>query len=165
MNEIARGRDQERSAIVTYLRHAAACHALNTVVQDPIVDVLNLYAHRERPPLRYRRWAGGYRVMARVNHLTVGSLHYGYSFHCPGCLEPHVIPTKPADRGWDFTGDEDRPTFTPSILVHPHGVLLADGTVGQTPRCHSFVRDGRIEFLSDSTHALAGQTVDLPEVK
>ena len=30
-------------------------------------------------------------------------------------------------------------------------------------RCHSFVRSGRIEFLSDSTHALAGQTVDLPD--
>jgi hypothetical protein len=30
--------------------------------------------------------------------------------------------------------------------------------------CHSFVRDGRIEFLSDSTHHLSGQTVELPEV-
>jgi hypothetical protein len=29
--------------------------------------------------------------------------------------------------------------------------------------CHSFVRDGRIEFLSDCTHRLAGQTVDLPD--
>lgn len=29
--------------------------------------------------------------------------------------------------------------------------------------CHSFVRDGRIEFLSDCTHALAGQTVELSE--
>jgi len=31
-------------------------------------------------------------------------------------------------------------------------------------RCHSFVRDGRIEFLSDCTHALKGQTVDLPDL-
>jgi hypothetical protein len=29
--------------------------------------------------------------------------------------------------------------------------------------CHSFVTDGRIQFLGDCTHALAGQTVDLPE--
>lgn len=28
--------------------------------------------------------------------------------------------------------------------------------------CHSFVRAGRIEFLGDCTHALAGQTVPLP---
>ena len=31
-------------------------------------------------------------------------------------------------------------------------------------RCHSFVTDGRIQFLSDSTHVLAGQTVDLPPI-
>lgn len=27
--------------------------------------------------------------------------------------------------------------------------------------CHSFLRDGRWEFLSDSAHHLAGQTVDM----
>ena len=27
----------------------------------------------------------------------------------------------------------------------------------------AFVTDGRIQYLADSTHALAGQTVDLPE--
>jgi len=30
--------------------------------------------------------------------------------------------------------------------------------------CHSFIRDGKIQFLGDCTHALAGQTVDLPEL-
>lgn len=29
--------------------------------------------------------------------------------------------------------------------------------------CHSFVRAGKIEFLGDCTHALAGQTVALPD--
>ncbi|MNJ76318.1 hypothetical protein D3C77_735750 [compost metagenome] len=29
--------------------------------------------------------------------------------------------------------------------------------------CHSFVTDGRSQYLTDCTHALAGQTVDLPE--
>ncbi|WP_241754456.1 hypothetical protein [Cupriavidus basilensis] len=29
--------------------------------------------------------------------------------------------------------------------------------------CHSFVTDGRIQFLGDCTHALAGQTVPLAE--
>ena len=29
--------------------------------------------------------------------------------------------------------------------------------------CHTFVTDGRIQFLGDCTHALAGQTVDLPD--
>lgn len=30
------------------------------------------------------------------------------------------------------------------------------------PRCHSFIRAGRIEFCGDSGHSLAGKTVDLP---
>lgn len=29
--------------------------------------------------------------------------------------------------------------------------------------CHSFVTEGRIQFLGDCTHALANQTVDLPD--
>jgi hypothetical protein len=29
--------------------------------------------------------------------------------------------------------------------------------------CHSFVRNGKIEYLSDCTHNLAGKTVDIPK--
>ncbi len=29
-------------------------------------------------------------------------------------------------------------------------------------RCHTFITDGRIQFLGDCSHKLAGQTVDLP---
>lgn len=93
--------------------------------------------------------------------------HYGIRFQCPGCEEAHVLPTKPHERGWDFNGDFARPTLAPSILVYSHKEYREiDGKmqVVDTPRCHSFVREGRIEFLSDSTHALAGKTVDLPEL-
>jgi hypothetical protein len=31
-------------------------------------------------------------------------------------------------------------------------------------RCHSFVREGKIEFLNDCTHEHAGQTLDLLDV-
>ena len=31
-------------------------------------------------------------------------------------------------------------------------------------RCHSYVKDGQIQFLNDCSHVLAGQTVDLPEL-
>lgn len=92
--------------------------------------------------------------------------HYGVRFDCPGCKEPHVVPTAAtheSGKAWGFNGDFERPTLTPSILVHPRGVF-AMGAIVQTPRCHSFVRDGRIEFCSDSEHALARQTVDLPDV-
>lgn len=92
----------------------------------------------------------------KIKRVTQGDgSHYGYRFDCPGCEEPHVIPTKPHERGWDFDGNEAAPTFSPSILVHETPV---------SPRCHSFVRAGRIEFLSDCTHKLAGLTVELPEL-
>lgn len=91
-------------------------------------------------------------------------------FRCPGCEDNHQILAD-RDRGWGFNGDLERPTFTPSVLVG--GVQWAPGEGFHKPNhgvapgerivCHSFVTDGRIQFLGDCTHALAGQTVDLPE--
>jgi hypothetical protein len=58
---------------------------------------------------------------------------------------------------WEWNGSLDKPTFKPSIFVN------ARQSNPMVPSCHSFVTDGRIQFLNDCTHALAGQTVDLPE--
>ena len=78
---------------------------------------------------------------------------------CPGCDEYHAVPVSKPTNGegvaWTFNGDEEKPTLNPSILVR-HG---ADNSI-----CHSFVTDGKIQFLGDCSHKLAGQTVDLPEV-
>ena len=93
--------------------------------------------------------------------MTHEGKHYGHRFHCPGCEGEHVITTLPYPNGWTFNGDVERPTFSPSVLVHE--VKRPDGTTF-SPRCHSFVTDGRIQFLGDSQHALAGQTVDLPDI-
>jgi len=76
-------------------------------------------------------------------------------FHCPGCEYSHPFEIEaPNGTGWTWNGSMDAPTFTPSLLVHGGG---------QSPRCHSFVTDGRIQFLSDCTHKLVGQTVEIPE--
>ena len=83
-------------------------------------------------------------------------------FWCPGCDGAHEIAhgAGPGPR-WGWNGDAERPTFTPSVLVRYDGADA--GLDGAPPAvCHSFVRDGRIEFLGDCTHALAGQTVELP---
>jgi len=77
-----------------------------------------------------------------------------FLFWCPGCNCAHAV-----NHGWRFNGDGDRPTFEPSILVNAPGQFHNPTAL----TCHSFVRDGRIQFLGDSTHALAGQTVDLPD--
>lgn len=108
---------------------------------------------------------------------------YGIRFNCPGCAlsfsrgsKMVVLPVTwtPPDmersplanqhEPWGFNGDLERPTFTPSILSRwkePQG----EGLPPKQHVCHSFVTDGRIQFLSDCTHALAGQTVELPELE
>ncbi len=100
---------------------------------------------------------------------------YGISFRCPGCGDTHAVPTN-GPNAWGYNGNLERPTLTPSILVRSghHASAWKQGEAcwctykGETSFkcgvCHSFVVDGRIQFLGDCTHALAGQTVDLPEV-
>lgn len=90
------------------------------------------------------------------------------TFWCPGCKESHAI--EHGNGRWSWNGNVDKPTFTPSILVQydhwmPPAVPGQPAPASQTQVhdvCHSFVTDGRIQFLNDCTHALAGQTVDLP---
>lgn len=90
--------------------------------------------------------------------LTPGA--QGISFWCPGCDSPHVVAVGAASWSWD--GDVDAPTINPSILVTYDG---SDAGEEDAPpsRCHSFVRGGQIEFCGDSTHALTGQAVPLPD--
>jgi hypothetical protein len=56
-----------------------------------------------------------------------------------------------------FDGNVNAPTISPSVLING----LRGGPPSR-PRCHCYVRAGRIEFLSDSTHALADHTVEMP---
>lgn len=107
----------------------------------------------------------------------------GYHFVCPGCKHTHVVSViRPAPAtGWQFNGNVEAPTFSPSILAksgHYATGKSAEGCYNCAENaahpeeaegfdcmiCHSFVTDGRIQFLSDCTHALAGQTVDLPDM-
>ena len=81
-------------------------------------------------------------------------------FHCPGCQYGHNVAVNGAKMengaGWQWNGSLDSPTFKPSLLVNKENASYS-------PRCHSFVTDGKIQFLNDCTHALAGQTVDVPD--
>jgi hypothetical protein len=81
-------------------------------------------------------------------------------FFCPGCQHAHCISYAPGR--WTFNGDFERPTFNPSVLVDGH--YTGDDLVHQHIRCHSFVKDGNIQFLSDCDHTLAGKTVPLPDM-
>lgn len=113
--------------------------------------------------------------MTAVAKKWTGGGQEGVHFFCPGCNEVHGITYSPT--GWSFNGNLVSPTFTPSVLVRGHKVVkdekgkwtgdwVRDDAGGLVPEiCHSFVTDGRIQFLSDCTHPLKGQTVDLPPWK
>ncbi len=106
----------------------------------------------------------------------------GYSFTCPGCGDKHAIRIEGPPPAWGWNSSLDKPTFTPSVLFRS-GHYLPEHKAGSScwctynsehpdkpapfkcEVCHSLVTDGRIQFLGDCTHALAGQTVDLPEIK
>jgi hypothetical protein len=79
----------------------------------------------------------------------------GYMFVCPGCGNYHTPKTLNDGNGftWEFNGSLTAPTLAPSLLFTEQG---------QT--CHSFVRNGTIYFCEDSTHCLAGQTVELFDI-
>ena len=88
-------------------------------------------------------------------------------FWCPGCDGAHGVHVGegPGPR-WGYNGDAERPTFTPSILVRwpAHPNASEEFKEWRKERiCHSFVTLGRIQFLADCTHHLAGQTVDIPD--
>ena len=77
------------------------------------------------------------------------------AFHCPGCGCDHSISVgRGSPHTWDWNGSFESPTFSPSILCNKD---FPDS------RCHSFVKDGQIQFLTDCWHHLAGQTVPLPD--
>lgn len=72
-------------------------------------------------------------------------------FHCPGCNTTHTLNST-----WEYNGDPNNPTIRPSILV-------TWNHIDEQFRCHSYITDGNIEYMKDSTHSLAGKTVPLPE--
>lgn len=84
-----------------------------------------------------------------------------YFFHCPGCKCSHWFSTSGRTPSypneireqfkWTFNGNEESPTVRASILVK----------TAKNAICHSFITDGKIQYLSDCTHELAGKTVDM----
>lgn len=78
----------------------------------------------------------------------------GWVHWCPGCENIHGFAVeRPFHNGakWTFDGNEQRPTFAPSMNIGPG-------------YCHYFLKEGRLQFLSDCSHAFAGKTVDLPDL-
>jgi hypothetical protein len=124
--------------------------------------------------------AGEQGAMGRLS-AKLRSMEGGIGFWCPGCDEVHAVKTN-GDHAWQWDGNVDAPTISPSILItsghyvstHKTGDSCwcsfnekrkAEGksTPFKCSRCHTFVKAGQIEFLGDCTHALAGKTVPIPD--
>lgn len=107
-------------------------------------------------------------AFTRLSRVLAKSEEDRLFFECPGCNMVHGISHGSGEGPrWGWNGDVEKPTFTPSVLVTWSEPSDKPGEFDDTSRdiekvCHSFVTDGRIQFLGDCTHSLAGQTVDLP---
>lgn len=79
----------------------------------------------------------------------------------PGPVGKLTLPviTKGTREGtscWSWNGDIEKPTLRPSVLTTREHISL---------RCHTWVNDGKAQFLDDCSHELRGQTVDMLEVE
>lgn len=78
-----------------------------------------------------------------------------YLYMCPGCGYEHAFGLISDGGHHDFNMDYEKPTIRPSLLQNFSPDRI----------CHAFIIDGYIQFLNDCWHKLAGQTVELPQVK
>lgn len=74
----------------------------------------------------------------------------------PGSTGLHMLPVNSTTKSpsWEFDGNLEAPTLSPSILTGRNSGKI----------CHSFLRNGILEFLGDCNHKLANQSVPLPEL-
>lgn len=92
----------------------------------------------------------------------------GHMHWCPACKEMHPLPDS-----WQFNGNIEKPTFTPSFkheglktVRDSNGVWLGEwerDSQGNTIKevCHYILTDGILNFCGDCTHSMAGQSVPL----
>lgn len=108
-------------------------------------------------------------VVPRQWHSSDGRKGTRLYLWCPGCDDLHAIEIQDEGARWTWDGSTEMPTISPSILVN--GVQWAEGEhfhkpnhnvkAGDQITCHSFVQQGRWQFLGDCTHNLVGQTVSM----
>lgn len=100
-------------------------------------------------------------------------------WYCPACKTWHGGNVNLNNYGpnWNFDNNYNNPTFSPSFLVRSgHHIAGSssddcwckynkDHPDDQAPFkcgiCHTFVRDGKIEYLSDCTHEFAGKIINM----
>ena len=89
--------------------------------------------------------------MIKIKHYQDRFGNEGYTFFCPACgyRHPFDIPR------WNFNGDFENPTFTPSLRVigGPTGTL-----------CHLSITNGMIQYHGDCPHSYVGKTIPMVQL-
>lgn len=101
--------------------------------------------------------------MARLSAKLRSTAGGRVTYWCQGCKSSHSIRVEGTEHPlWTWDGNVDAPTFSPSVLV-TYDWRGDDDQPDHPERCHTFIRGGMVQFLGDSTHEYAGQTVPLPD--
>lgn len=81
-------------------------------------------------------------------------------FYCLACKESHIVCVGKKSywrQIWTFNNDYNKPTINPSILVSVN-------YPNYTSICHSFIKEGKIQYLNDCTHNMKGTTIELLDI-
>jgi len=99
------------------------------------------------------------RILRSITNKESGDGHPDFIFWCPACGCGHGVWTtaKNDQSVWIMSGTEERPTFTPSLLITYGESHPAD----RPAVCHLNLTDGHLVYHGDSTHELAGKTVPM----
>jgi hypothetical protein len=92
-----------------------------------------------------------------------GAKHLWY--WCEVCDTHHVLPIKGTPKApvsgyeeapqWEWNGDKVQPSTVPSVLSKGYAAQKNGGV------CHHYVTKGKIMYLGDTTHELAGKIIPL----
>lgn len=74
---------------------------------------------------------------------------------CPACDGAKRLPIEGSRPSWEWNGNLEKPTLTPSILQ------IETQTA---PRCHSYLTEGVWNYLSDCTHDMPDRQVPMVPV-
>jgi len=88
--------------------------------------------------------------MSKIKIFEINGKFIQYQFWCEGCGYEHAFHPSVHSFNQDF----ERPTLFPSLLQNSDPDRI----------CHSWIRDGKIQYLNDCWHHLKGQTVDMTDI-
>ena len=77
------------------------------------------------------------------------------TFYCPACDTSHSFNVE----GWTLIDTAKGPTVSPSLKIT--GYITTRAGESEEVHCHLFIREGKLVYLPDYKHDMAGETVPM----